>query len=379
MQVFNHFVILVVRYVRIVLKYCMATLNERIKEMRIANGHTLLAVAKQLGISEANMQRYESGQVKNIPHKNIVKLAAIFNCSPSLLMGWENDPKEYRDQMQLALEKASGYLTEEASRTGYPIARMFPVLKGLDSAKHPKDLGIVGIVECPNGLNAGATLQCPDNSMVNAHILEGDVVFFSIQDVEANGEIVVVLTKDGLTIRHYYRYGNRVVLHAENPIFKDIEFDITKTTDVHIVGKSVAILRGWMLKTGTPDEKDSKGNEPRKPIYDYDYIAPLNPCKCGHKSVRIGADISGMWFITCNNDYEHLTDKAEHIDRYYSKKEAIEGWNKRNPLKEGAEQFYWRGWKSWPLPQELRATKLPPELRSPKIPKALKTKTPKFI
>jgi len=65
-------------------------INERIKEMRNARNFTLLEVAEKLGVKEATMQRYESGEIKNIKHETIVKLADIFNCSPVYLMGWSN-------------------------------------------------------------------------------------------------------------------------------------------------------------------------------------------------------------------------------------------------------------------------------------------------
>ncbi|WFR57285.1 helix-turn-helix transcriptional regulator [Anaerocolumna sp. AGMB13025] len=67
----------------------MSVLQGRIKERRLASGMTLLEVANQLGVKEATMQRYESGEIKNIKHESIVKLAEIFQCSPAYLMGWE--------------------------------------------------------------------------------------------------------------------------------------------------------------------------------------------------------------------------------------------------------------------------------------------------
>lgn len=67
----------------------MSVLQERIKERRLALGMTLLEVAARLGVKEATMQRYESGEIKNIKHETIVKLAEIFHCSPAYLMGWE--------------------------------------------------------------------------------------------------------------------------------------------------------------------------------------------------------------------------------------------------------------------------------------------------
>lgn len=92
----------------------MGILNDRIKEMRIKNGFTLANVADQLGIKEATMQRYESGEIKNIKHETIVKLAEIFNCSPSYLMGWENPTEmSYEGMHQLIARNGKNLTTEE--------------------------------------------------------------------------------------------------------------------------------------------------------------------------------------------------------------------------------------------------------------------------
>ena len=72
----------------------MATLQERIKERRNEQGFTLLDLANILGVKEATVQRYESGEIKNIKHETVVKLADILNCSPQYLMGWVDIPNE---------------------------------------------------------------------------------------------------------------------------------------------------------------------------------------------------------------------------------------------------------------------------------------------
>lgn len=78
----------------------MATLQERIKERRFYSGFTLLEVAEQLGVKEATMQRYESGEIKNIKHDTIVEMAKIFRCTPQYLMGWSDmivEPDNIKD------------------------------------------------------------------------------------------------------------------------------------------------------------------------------------------------------------------------------------------------------------------------------------------
>lgn len=72
----------------------MAVVNDRIKERRIQSGLTLLQVAEMLGVKEATVQRYESGEIKNIKHEIILSLSRILNCNPAYLMGWVNNPYE---------------------------------------------------------------------------------------------------------------------------------------------------------------------------------------------------------------------------------------------------------------------------------------------
>jgi transcriptional regulator with XRE-family HTH domain len=69
----------------------MAEIHDRIKEMRLARGLLLSEVAEYLGVKEATAQRYESGSIKNIKHETICKLAELFHCDPTYLMGWSSD------------------------------------------------------------------------------------------------------------------------------------------------------------------------------------------------------------------------------------------------------------------------------------------------
>lgn len=75
----------------------MTELNKRIKERRKNQNKTLLEVAEFIGVKEATMQRYESGEIKTIPYKNIELIAECLDCSPSYLMGWDEEIKNYSD------------------------------------------------------------------------------------------------------------------------------------------------------------------------------------------------------------------------------------------------------------------------------------------
>lgn len=65
-------------------------INENIKRLRHEHDMTLEELGKIAGVSKQTIQRYESGQISNIPYDKIVTLAHAFAIEPSELMGWRS-------------------------------------------------------------------------------------------------------------------------------------------------------------------------------------------------------------------------------------------------------------------------------------------------
>lgn len=72
----------------------MATIQERIKTRRQEKNKTLAELGEYIGVKEATVQRYESGEIKNIKHEIVVKMADFLECTPQYLMGWVDYPNE---------------------------------------------------------------------------------------------------------------------------------------------------------------------------------------------------------------------------------------------------------------------------------------------
>lgn len=84
----------------------MASIQERLKEQRLKRGYTLAQLADLLDVKEATVQRYESGEIKNIKHETITRLADILNCSPCYLMGWtDNELRESQQTVSHVIKK----------------------------------------------------------------------------------------------------------------------------------------------------------------------------------------------------------------------------------------------------------------------------------
>ena len=66
-------------------------MNDKIKNRREELGLTLQEVGDYIGVSKATVQRYESGEIKNLKLVIIEKLTQVLKINPSYLMGWESE------------------------------------------------------------------------------------------------------------------------------------------------------------------------------------------------------------------------------------------------------------------------------------------------
>jgi repressor LexA len=81
-------------------------------------------------------------------------------------------------------------------------------------------------------------LRVKGESMLNASILDGDLVVVKQQETARNGEIVVALIDDEATVKRFFREDGHVRLQPENDAFAPII-----STEVQVLGKVVGVLR----------------------------------------------------------------------------------------------------------------------------------------
>jgi transcriptional regulator with XRE-family HTH domain len=77
----------------------MTSPGTRIKELRILSGLSQEELGRRVGVQRAAINKYEKGSVTNIPLSTIEKMAAVFEVSPTYIVGWDDSKMD-----QLALE-----------------------------------------------------------------------------------------------------------------------------------------------------------------------------------------------------------------------------------------------------------------------------------
>jgi repressor LexA len=172
--------------------------------------------------------------------------AAVGLCSPASVQG------------HLSALEAMGYIRRgSAKRRALEVVRPAVRMSAFPGAGGGGGLPIVGRVA------AGVPLLAEDNvedsldiprflgedggcfalrvagtSMINAGILDGDIVVVRQQETADDGDIVVALLEDEATLKRFFREADQVRLQPENDAMEPI-----LTRDPRIVGKVTGVLR----------------------------------------------------------------------------------------------------------------------------------------
>ena len=205
-------------------------IGDRIKQRREELGIGQSRLAELIGSSKQNLYKYENSIITNIPAEKVEALAAALHTTPAYLMGWSDSP----------------LLTDN----GMP--------RGLMPLPKMKQIPLIGTIACgrpilavedasetvcvPAHIDADFSLRCKGDSMINARIFDGDIVYIKSQPMVEQGEIAAVIIEDEATLKKvYYTPGSdRITLRACNPLYPDMEYEGETLNRIEIIGKAVA-------------------------------------------------------------------------------------------------------------------------------------------
>lgn len=203
--------------------------GKRMKERRKALGIKAEEVAEALCCSRSTVFRYENGDIEKVPATLINTIAEVLKTTPAYLMGWSDDITTLASNI-IPIPK-----TKKVPLLG-TIACGEPILAVENVADY---------VDMDADTHADFALRCKGDSMINARIFDGDIVYIRKQDTVENGEIAAVLVNDmesEATLKRVYTSDDTIRLCAANPMYPDKIFEKENMNDVHIIGKAVAFL-----------------------------------------------------------------------------------------------------------------------------------------
>lgn len=198
--------------------------KDKIRQLRLSMGATLEDIATSVGVSRATVQRWESGNIENIRRDKICKLAQALHTTPSDLMGWEEEVPLPSNVTPLQPMKKIPLVGQIACGT--------PILA---------EQNIEDYIDLPGHIHADYALTCKGDSMVNAGIRDGDVVYIRQQPEVETGQIAAVMVDDDeATLKRFYFDGSMIQLVAENPRIPPMVFSGSEISRVRVLGLAVA-------------------------------------------------------------------------------------------------------------------------------------------
>ncbi len=151
-----------------------------------------------------------------------------------------------------ALEE-TGYIRREPNRN----RAVTPLAAGADHKPEPRYVPLVGRIAAGEPILASENietvlplpasmfsaenlfmLEVTGDSMIEAGILDGDIVIVAQQPIAEPGDIVVALLDDEATVKYFYPHTEAVELRPANPHIGPII-----SRDVQIIGQVVGIVR----------------------------------------------------------------------------------------------------------------------------------------
>ena len=167
----------------------------RIKEAMHLRNKTQAELCEITGIPKSAMSQYVSG--KFVPKQTrIYLLAKALNVNEAWLMGYDVP-------------------MERTSNTSENLTEKYPQLQPLPKMRKIPLLGAVACgkpiyreedewISLPNDISADFCLRCVGDSMINARINDGDIVFIKACPEVDNGQIAAVSIDNEVTLKRVY-------------------------------------------------------------------------------------------------------------------------------------------------------------------------------
>jgi len=197
------------------------TKGERLKVLRLNFQMTQEEVGNRIGVTKQTINKYENGTITNIPSDKLEALAHLFNTTVKAIWGWEDKESQAENIVSIKTQKVPLIGT---------IAAGVPIYTNQEF-EYVQFNGEKKIDFC---------LKVKGDSMVNARINDGDLVFCRTQETVENGEIAAVVIDDTATLKRFYFNNGIIQLVPENPKYAPLVYTESDYKQVRVLGKAIA-------------------------------------------------------------------------------------------------------------------------------------------
>ena len=179
-------------------------------------------------LGKSDLSQYVNGKVEPKQEKLTI-LGLALGVNEAWLMGYDVPPE--RESITVAAKNIIPMPNMNKVPLVGSIACGAPIL----AEEHIEDY-----VDIPRHIPADFALTCKGDSMINARIFDGDIVYIKQQETVESGEIAAVLIDGEATLKRVRLFDDQVVLEPENPMYKPFVYWGEEMNDVRILGKAIA-------------------------------------------------------------------------------------------------------------------------------------------
>lgn len=218
----------------------MSLTVDRIRDILEDRNISIRGLGVMTGIPTATISRYIGTETQKIPLDKLELIANALKVSPSYLMGWEESPNEML-HTRIAHSLGSYSLASSVLSEIRPVEKKRLPMLGNVACGEPlfANEEHETYIEADSNLDADFCLTAKGDSMINARIFDGDILFIKSQSSVNDGEIAVILVEDEATVKRVYydRDNNTITLVPENPTLKPLRYTGEQLDQIRILGK----------------------------------------------------------------------------------------------------------------------------------------------
>lgn len=213
-------------------------LSDVIKQYRTEHGLSQRQMGAQCGLSTGYISLIEK-EINPQTGKQMVPSLPVLNKISAGMGLTLDDLLAVCDDMDVTLSEKDSIL--HSNIIPMPAMRKIPLV-GSIACGTPilAEENLDGSIEAPDHIHADFALRCKGDSMINARIFDGDIVYIRQQESVEHGEIAAVLVGDEATLKRVYMYDDCISLEAENPQYKPMVYRGEEMNNIRILGKAVA-------------------------------------------------------------------------------------------------------------------------------------------
>ena len=206
-------------------------ISDIMKTKRMALGLTLKQIADKMGVSEATVQRWESGNIKSLRQNRIAQLAEILHTTPAILMGWDE-------------QKADDSIVIVDNVQFYPIPIFESVSAGFGAHADSKILGYNMMpFKTKTEAEESMEIRVQGDSMF-PKIEDGDsVIVRKVSSVDSGSLAVVMIDGEDGVVKKVTYGKDWIELQSINPMYKPVRFTGAEVQRIRIVGKVTKIIK----------------------------------------------------------------------------------------------------------------------------------------